>query len=84
MQTKYDFNQISADAKSAIATAFKGSAVSVEEGWHGRVHMKVVSEAFNGQTEKQKQKAVWDVLRKKLKAEATGISLVLVYGLDEI
>jgi stress-induced morphogen len=84
MSDTYDFVGLSLNAKQALSSEFPGSAVSVDEGWHGRVHMKIVSDIFNGKSEAVKQEIVWNVLREKLGADAQGVSLVLAYGFDEL
>lgn len=84
MQTAYDFQLIANAAKEALRNEFPNSVVTTQEGWHGRVHIKIVSEAFNDTNEETKQKMVWSALRKQLNADDQGISFVLAYGMDEI
>ncbi len=63
--------------------AFHASSVNTDDGWHGRLHVRIVSPDFNGQSEREKQRRVWEVLRRQLAADAQNIALVLAYGEDE-
>jgi hypothetical protein len=58
--------------------------IRTDEGWHGRIHTKIVSSAFDGRTEDEKQAMVWEALREELGPDGTGVSLVLACGMDEI
>jgi hypothetical protein len=58
MQTTFDFEKISQDAIRALKDEFPDSVASVEEGWHGRVHVKIVSSVFDGKSETTKQDIV--------------------------
>jgi hypothetical protein len=58
--------------------------IRTDEGWHGRVHTKIVSSAFDGRTEDEKQALVWEALQGDPGPDATGVSLVLAYGMDAI
>lgn len=60
------------------------TTIRTDEGWHGRVHVKIVSSAFDGRIEDEKQAMVWEVLRRELGTESQAVSLVLAYGMDEI
>ena len=84
MQASYNFEVIRDKAIGALRNAFQNSSISVDEGWHGRVHIKIVSPEFDGLTEPQRQDAVWSVLKEGLGEEATGIALVLPFGMDEL
>jgi stress-induced morphogen len=46
--------------------------------------VKIVSSVFDGKSEPAKQDIVWNILRSKLGQYSQGVSLVLVYGLDEV
>jgi stress-induced morphogen len=69
---------------AALTQGFPGSAIKTEEGWQGRVHVRIVSERFDGKSEAEKQGMVWEVLRAVLGADAQAVSLVLPYGMDEL
>lgn len=82
---QYDYALLGEQVRTALQEAFgPNAAVETAEGWHGRVHAKIVSPAFNGLDEERKQTLVWDVLREHLGADAQAVSLVLIYGMDEI
>ena len=80
----FDYAAVAAHAKEVLEEAFAGAAVQTEEGFRGRVHVKIVSTALNGRSEREKQEMVWSVLREHLGTEAQAVSLVLPYGLDEL
>lgn len=80
----FDYEAISTRAKEALQAAFSGAAIETEEGQQGRVHVKIVSDDFNGKSEKAKQELVWRVLQRELADDAQAVSLVLPYGMDEI
>jgi len=71
-------------AKQALGAAFPGSAIDTERGFGERVHIRIVSSALNGMSERRKQAMVWDVLRDRLGTDAQLVSLVLPYGMDEL
>ena len=66
-----------------LSGAFRQPHIDTDEGWHGRLHVRIVSPDFDGQSEREKQRRVWDVLRGQLDAEAQNVALVLAYGEDE-
>ena len=80
----YDYDAVSKAARDALAEAFPNSAIQTEEGFEGRVHLKIVSSAFNGQSEAAKQAMVWQTLQRALKDDADGVTFILPYGLDEL
>ena len=45
---------------------------------------KIVSEAFNGISQREKQAIVWDALKDELQAEAQYVSLAMALGTDEL
>ncbi len=85
MATAVKFAEISKRVDGLFRKEF-GPNVSIhtDEGWRGRIHVKIVSSAFDGRTEHEKQEMVWEVLRRELAADAQAVSLVLAYGMDEI
>ncbi len=85
MPTTIDYAEMSRRVTDALRVGFGPNlTVRTDEGWMGRIHAKVVGTAFDGRTEDEKQAMVWEVLRRELKADADAVSLVLVYGIDEI
>ena len=84
MELTFDYAQTRDHAVEALRQRFPNAAITAEEGWHGRVHIKIVSPEFDNLTGRQSQAAVWDVLRERLREEAQGVSLVLALGMDEL
>ena len=81
----YNFAEIAPKVKSAVRKAFPEDTVIVQEGYLGRIHLKVVSERFNGMSERGKQEYIWDLLRAELDPEAQqAISLAVAYSTDEL
>jgi stress-induced morphogen len=85
MSIAFDYAQQEHRVKDALENAFgPNAAIRTEEGWRGRVHVKIVSSAFDGKSEEEKQRMVWDELLRRLGSEAQAVALVLAYGLDEL
>ena len=85
MPTTIDFTKLSRQVADVLRKEF-GPDVTVrtDEGWHGRIHVKVVSNAFDDRASDEKQEMVWQVLKRELGEEADAVALVLAYGMDEI
>ncbi len=87
MATTFDekYRQISQRTTDALRKAFGPNVtIQTDEGWHGRIHVKIVASALNGLSEDEKQIRIWETLRQELSEEAQEVSLVLAYGMDEI
>jgi len=85
MSMVFDFAQEAQKVQNTLQDAFgPNAAIRVEEGWHGRLHVKIVSNAFDGKSEEAKQTMIWDELKSRLGPDSQSVSLVLAYGLDEI
>ena len=82
--TTFDYAAISEKAKAALADEVPNAMVVTEPGFGGRVHVKIVSDALNGMTEREKQACIWEILERRLGADAQAISFVLPYGEDEL
>lgn len=81
----YDYAALAPKVKAALRRAFpENSTIVTSPGYKGRVHAKIVSEQFNGMTERDKQAYIWDALNDELKEEAQVVSLALAYGTDEL
>jgi len=82
---EFDYEALAPRVKAALRRAFpENSTIVTSPGYRGRIHAKVVSEQFNGITEREKQAIIWDALRDELHEEAQGVSLALAYGTDEL
>lgn len=80
----YDYQSIADAAKAALKEAFPESAIETEKGFEGRVHIKIISPALNGRSERAKQALVFEVLQDRLGADVQAVSLVVPYGMDEL
>ena len=81
----YDYTVLAPKVKAALRRAFpENSTIVTSPGYKGRVHAKIVSEQFNGMTERDKQAYIWDALNDELKEDAQAVSLALAYGTDEL
>lgn len=81
---QYDYEVIAAKATEALKKAFPDSVIQSEEGYLGRVHLRIVSPSFDGKNETEKQVMVWEVLNAEMEQEAQAITLALAYGMDEL
>lgn len=85
MQVAFDYAAESRRVQQALRAAFgENTIIATDEGYHGRVHVKLVSPAFDGLSASQKQDKVWDILRERLGPDVQAVSLVEVYGLDQV
>jgi hypothetical protein len=86
VQTAVDgFQALEARIRSALQGGLAGGAqLTVQEGYMGRAHVKVVSEGLNGLLEDEKQRIVWAILREALGADAQDVAFVIPYGTDEL
>jgi acid stress-induced BolA-like protein IbaG/YrbA len=81
----FDYQQTAKAATAALKEAFPDSVIHTDKGFEGRVHMKIISPAFDGLSERKKQAKVWDVLKARLGPDdVVAISMVVVYGMDEL
>ena len=81
----FDFAEASRKVETVLRSALPtNTVIKTDEGWHGRVHVKVISDALDGKTAHQKQDYVWDILNAELGADAQAVSLVLAYGSNEL
>lgn len=80
----FDYETESQRVKDIMRTEFPQDTVATDEGYNGRVHLKVVSERFNGRSERAKQDMIWEILRDRLGPEAQAVSLAMAYGTDEL
>ena len=80
----FDYQTESQRVKEALRSVFPQDTIVTDEGYNGRVHVKVVSERFNHRLEREKQAMIFDILRDKLGADAQAVSLAMAYGTDEL
>jgi stress-induced morphogen len=84
-ETTFDYPTESERVKQALKSYFRDDAYIVtDEGYNGRVHVRIVSKQFDGKREEEKQALIWEILREKLGPEAASVSLVIPYGMDEL
>jgi len=82
--TTFDYADIAERTKRALAGELTNAMIVTEEGFGGRVHVKIVSDHLDGMSEREKQELVWDILKRELASDAQAISFVLPYGADEL
>lgn len=80
----FDYTQEAAKVKKALRAEFPQDTIATSEGYAGRVHVKVVSERFNGMSERDKQQYLWDLVQDHLGEDAQAVSLALAYSTDEL
>ncbi len=69
---------------NALREEFPHDTIATTQGYRGRVHVKVVSERFNGMNGEDRQAFVYDLLRSKLGADSQAVSLVQAYGTEDL
>ena len=80
-----DFTDLKKRSVAVLREEFgENTSIRVDEEWRGRLHIRIVSDTFDNRNEEDKQQMVWDALRGRLGADAQNISLVLVFGTDQI
>ena len=84
VSAKYNYEEQAQRVVEVLRQEFPTDTINTNEGYNGRVHVKLVSRRFNGMNEQEKQQFIWDLFRDKLDADAQVISLALVYGTDEL
>jgi hypothetical protein len=84
MTTAVDFRSFAPQVEAALRGEFPQDTIDLEEGYMGRVLVRIVSSKFNEMKEKSRQAFVWDVLRNALGPDAQNISMVIPYGTDEL
>jgi stress-induced morphogen len=67
-----------------LRRAFPHDTIDIREGYKGRIHVLVVSDRFNGMTERQKQDLFWEILKEESPEEADAVSVAVIYGTDEL
>lgn len=67
-----------------LRRAFPQDTISIRPGYKGRLHLLVVSDQFNGMTERQKQDYLWDIIRVEAPDVADDVSVTVIYGTDEL
>jgi hypothetical protein len=82
--TTFDYAEVADKAMKALRGAFPNAAIETEEGFGGRVHVRIITPDLNGRGEREKQAVVWEVLNRELGECAQGVSIVLPYGMDEL
>lgn len=81
----FDYAQMSAKVRETLQRAFgPNTAIRTDAGEAGHVYVRIVSDRFDGLSERTKQDRVWDALRQELKEEAQAVALVLAFGTDQV
>jgi stress-induced morphogen len=85
MAVAFNYTDVSQRVTDLLRREFGPNVtIRTDEGWHGRIHVKIVSSAFDGLDEDAKQEMIWGALRRDLGSESEAVALVLAYGTDEI
>jgi hypothetical protein len=79
-----DSSALASRVIEALRTQFPFDTVAIEPGYLGRLHLKIVSEQFNGLDEQAKQDMVWTILRNALAEDSEDVAFVIPYGTDEL
>jgi stress-induced morphogen len=79
-----DYASAARKVEEGLRRAFPQDTLELREGYRGHVHVLVVSNRFNGKTERQKQDLFWEILRAEAPDTADAVSVAIVYGTDEL
>jgi len=79
-----DYSELAPRVLAALREHFPQDTIALSEGYMGRVHVKIVSEKFNGLGERDKQAMIWVILEGELGEDAKYVSLAIAYGTDEL
>jgi hypothetical protein len=80
-----NYQEVSQRVTDALRDTFGPNvAVHTEEGEHGGIFVKIVSDKFDGLSERVKQEKIWQVLREKLGFDIDSVALVLAVGMDQL
>ncbi len=83
--TLFDYRQASASVREALQKSFgPNAAIRTDEGEDGKVFVRIVSDRFDGLSDRTKQDLIWDTLRQDLKEESQAVALVLAFGTDQL
>ena len=82
---QFNYAQMSVRVQEVLREAFGPNvALRTEEGENGQVYVRLVSDRFDGMTERDKQALIGNTLRERLGAEVQAVALVLAFGMDQI
>jgi len=84
MSIVVDYADLAQRVEKALRSEFPQDTIDLEEGYQGRIHLRIVSKRFNGMKERSKQSLVREILEGALGADAQYVSLILPYGTDEL
>lgn len=81
----FDYAQASATVREMLQKEFgPNAAVRTDEGDSGTVYVRIVSDRFDGLSDRTKQDIIWKALRQNLKEDSQAVALVLAFGTDQI
>ena len=81
----FNYAQISAKVREALQRAFgPNTAIRTDEGEAGRIYVRIVSDRFDGLSERVKQDMIWNTLRQELQEDSQAVALVLAFGTDQV
>jgi len=81
---KVDYAEFAPRVVAALRDHFPQDTIAVREGYLGHVHVRAVSEQFDGLSEREKQALIWRLLERELGDEAQDVALAMAYGVDEL
>ena len=82
--TAFDYETLSPQVVGALREEFPHDTIATTKGYKGRVHVKIVSETFNGMNSQERQAYVYDLLRAKIGDDSQAVTLVQVYGTEDL
>ena len=81
----FDYTQISASVREILQREFgPNAAIRTDAGSSGDVYVRIVSDRFDGLSDRTKQDMIWEALHQNLKKDSQAVALVLAFGTDQI
>ena len=81
----FDYAQASTTVREVLQKEFgPNAAIRTDEGDSGMVYVRIVSDCFDGLSDRTKQDIIWKVLRQNLTDDAQAVALVLAFGTDQV
>ena len=77
-QVAVNYDQTAPEVERALRDEFNGNTViTLDEGYLGRVNVRIISPTFDGMSEPEKQDVVWRVLKEAMGDRVLEVGLVV-------
>jgi stress-induced morphogen len=83
-EVAFNYHELAPRVQLALREEFPNDGIYLSPGYNGRVHIKIISEKFNGKSSSERQTYMYEVLQSKLGEDSQAVSLVSAYSVDEL